>query len=165
MSLKASSSIADRKIEKSVRASTHPCLTPFVIANVPDTSPPFLTLTIIPVCRLSIMVVNFSRHTYFPRQLLQSSTPTVSNAFVKSTKAIYKDLVGWSKKRYTSVITTFCWSPFVYMVTMLVSFQACCTWPSSNVLMVHRCSLLDNLAPRISILLLEFRSTGCFSIF
>ena len=33
MSLKASSSIADKNIEKSVGASTHPCLTPFVNNN------------------------------------------------------------------------------------------------------------------------------------
>ena len=36
MSLKASSSISDRKIEK----STHPCLIPFVLANVSETSIP-----------------------------------------------------------------------------------------------------------------------------
>ena len=65
MSLKASSSIAYRKIEKSVGTNTHPCLTPFAITNVSETSSPFLTLTIIPVCRLSIMVVNISGYPYF----------------------------------------------------------------------------------------------------
>ena len=34
MSPKASSSIADRNIEKSVGDSMHPCLTPFIIENV-----------------------------------------------------------------------------------------------------------------------------------
>ena len=88
MSLKFSSIIADRKIEKSVGASTHPCLTPFVIANVSETSPPFLTFTIIPVGRLSIMVVNFSGHPYFLSSSHSPVLPTMSNAFVKSTKTI-----------------------------------------------------------------------------
>ena len=90
MSLKASSSIADRNIEKSVGASTHPCLTPFVIANISETSPPFLTFTIIPVCRLSIIVVNFSGHPYFLSSCHSPVLPTVSNAFVKSTNTIYR---------------------------------------------------------------------------
>ena len=60
MSVKFLTSIADRKIEKSVGASTHPCLTPFVIANVSDTSHPFLRLSIYSVCRLSVMFVNYS---------------------------------------------------------------------------------------------------------
>ena len=90
MSLEASSSIADRNIEKSVGASTHPCLTPFVIANVSETSPPFLTFTIIPVCRLSIMVVNFLGHPYFLSSCHSPVLPTVSNAFVKSTNTIYR---------------------------------------------------------------------------
>ena len=90
MSLKASSSIADRNIEKSVGASTHPCLTPFVIANVSETSPPFLTFTIILICRHSIMVVKFSGHPYFIRSCHSPVLPTVSNAFVKSTKTIYR---------------------------------------------------------------------------
>ena len=90
MSLKASSSIADRNIEKIVEASTHPCLTPFAIANVSETSPPFLTFTIIPVCRLSIMVVNFSGHPYFLSSCHSPVLPTVSNAFVKSTNTIYR---------------------------------------------------------------------------
>ena len=91
MSLKASSSLADRNIEKIVGASTHPCLTPFVIANVSETSPPFLTFTIIPVCRLSIMFVNFSGHPYFLSSCHSPVPPTVSNAFVKSSNTIYRD--------------------------------------------------------------------------
>ena len=90
MSLKASSSIADRNIEKSVGASTHPCLTPFVIANVSETYPPFLTFIIIPVCRLSIMVVNSSGHPYSLSSCHSPVLPTVSNAFVKSTNTIYR---------------------------------------------------------------------------
>ena len=71
-------------------ASTHPCLTPFVIANVSETSPPFLTFTIIPVCRLSVMVVNFRGHPYFLSSCNSPVLATVSNDFVKSTKTIYR---------------------------------------------------------------------------
>ena len=46
MSRKASSSIADRKMEKSVGASTQPCLTPFVTLNDSETSPPTLTFVL-----------------------------------------------------------------------------------------------------------------------
>ena len=104
MSLKASSSIADRNIEKSVGASTHPCLTPFVIANGSETSPPFLTFTIIPVCRLSVMVVNFSGHPCFLSSCHSPVLPTVSNAFVKSINTIYRGRscsmhVSWSCRR------------------------------------------------------------------
>ena len=50
--------------------------------------------------------------------------------------------------RYTLVISTFCSvSFFWYMVTMLASFQACGTWPSSHIFMIHRCSLLEKLTP------------------
>ena len=90
MSLKASSSIADRNIEKGVGVSTHPCLTPFIIANVSETSPLFLPFTIIPVCRLSSMVVNFSGHSYLSSSSHSPVLPTVSNAFVKSTNTIYR---------------------------------------------------------------------------
>ena len=113
MYLKASSSIADRNIEKSVGSSTHPCLTPFVIANVSETSPPFL-FTIIPVCRLSIMVVNFSGHPYF---LSSCHSPLPFREVVhhhSGMQTFYhgcdpsKDLAGCRKKRYTSVINTLC---------------------------------------------------------
>ena len=90
MSLKASSSIADINIEQIVGTSTQPCLTPFVMANVSETSPLFLTSTIIPICRLSIMVVNFSGCPYFLSICHSPVLQTVSNAFVKSTKTIYK---------------------------------------------------------------------------
>ena len=89
MSLKSPTSIADRNIEKCVGASTHPCLTPFVIANVSKTSPPFLTFTIIPECRLSIMLVNFSGHPYFLSSCHSPVLPTVPNSFVKATKRLY----------------------------------------------------------------------------
>ncbi|KAK2167436.1 hypothetical protein NP493_1272g00032 [Ridgeia piscesae] len=73
MSLIASSSIADRKMEKSVGASTQPRLTP----------------AIIPICRASIVVVNFSGHPYF---LSSCHTPvqlTVTNALLKSTNTMH----------------------------------------------------------------------------
>ena len=89
MPRKASTSIADRKMEKSVGASTQPCLTPLVTPNVSETSPPTLTFAIIPVCRPSIMVVNFSGHPYFLSSCHSPALPTVSNAFVKSTNTMY----------------------------------------------------------------------------
>ncbi|KAK2153420.1 hypothetical protein NP493_2314g00003 [Ridgeia piscesae] len=73
MSRKASSSIADRKKEKSVG----------------ETSPPTVTFAIIPVYTASIIVVNFSGHPYFHSSLHSPVLPTVSNALLKSTNTIY----------------------------------------------------------------------------
>ena len=87
---KASSSIADRKMEKSVGASTQPCLTPFVTLNDYETSPPTLTVAIIPVCSASIIVVNISGQPYFFSSCHSPVLPTVSNAFLKSTNTMYR---------------------------------------------------------------------------
>ena len=92
MSWKASSSIADRKMEKSVGASTQPCLIPFVTLNDSETSPPTLTFAIIPVCSASIIVVNFSGQPYFLSSCHSPVLPTVSNALLKSTNTMYS---GW----------------------------------------------------------------------
>ncbi|KAK2182471.1 hypothetical protein NP493_351g00064 [Ridgeia piscesae] len=73
MSRKASSSIADRKLEKSDS----------------ETSPPTLTFTIIPVCRASITVVNFSIHPYFLSSCHNPVLPAVSNVLLKSTNTMY----------------------------------------------------------------------------
>ena len=89
MSRKALSSIADRKMEKSVGASTQPCLTPFVTLNDSETSPPTLTVAIIPVCSASIIVVNFSGQPYFFSSCHSPVLPTVSNALLKSTNTMY----------------------------------------------------------------------------
>ena len=84
MSRKASSSIVDRKLEKSVgarlMASRQPCLTPFVTLNDSETSPPTLTFAIIPVCRASVIVVDFSLHPYFLSSCHSPVLPTVSKA-------------------------------------------------------------------------------------
>ena len=79
MSRKASTSIAERKMEKSVGANTQPCLTPFVTLNDSETSPPTLTYAIIPVCRASIIVVTFSGHPFFLSSCHSPVLPTVSN--------------------------------------------------------------------------------------
>ena len=89
MSRKALSSIADRKMEKSVGASTQPCLTPFVTLNDSETSPPTLTVAIIPVCSASIIVVNFSGQPYFFSSCHSPVLPTVSNALLKSANTMY----------------------------------------------------------------------------
>ena len=85
----ASSSIADSKMEKSVGASTQPCLTPFVTLNDSETSPPTLTFAIIPVCSTSIIVVNFSGQPYFLSSCHSPVLPPVSNALLKSTNTMY----------------------------------------------------------------------------
>ena len=33
------------------------------------------------------------------------------------------------------------------MVIIMASFQTCDSWPSSHILLIHRCSLLDKMAP------------------
>ena len=73
MSLKASSSIADRKIENRVGASTNPCLTPFVIANhpsIPDVHHQSGMQTFYHGCELFGASI-------FRQQLPQSSPPNV----------------------------------------------------------------------------------------
>ena len=77
-----------------------------------ETSLPFLTFTIIPVCRLSIMVVNFSGHPYFLSSCHSPVLPTVWNAFVKSTKTIYRGRscsmhFSWSCRRQKIMSTVF----------------------------------------------------------
>ena len=84
MPLKASSTIAYRMIEKNVGANT-----PFVTLHDSDTSPLRLTFAIIPVCRASIIVVNFSGHPYFLSSCYSPVLPTLSNALVKSTYTMY----------------------------------------------------------------------------
>ena len=76
-------------MEKSVGASTQAWLTPFVKLNYSETSPPTLTFAIIPVCRASIIVVNFSGHPYFLSSCHSLVLPTVSNALLKSTNTMY----------------------------------------------------------------------------
>ena len=92
MSRKASSTIAYRKMEKSVEASSQPYLTPFVTLNDSETSPPILTFAIIPVCSASIILVNFSGQPYFLSSCHSPVLPTVSNALLKSTNPMYSGL-------------------------------------------------------------------------
>ena len=70
-------------------ASTQHCLTQFVTLNDSETSPQTLTFAIIPVCRASIIVVNFSGHPYFISSCHSPVLPTVSNALLKSTNTMY----------------------------------------------------------------------------
>ena len=67
MSRNTSSNIADTKMEKSVGASTQPCLTPSVTVTNSETCPPIITFAIIAVCRASTIVVTLSGRPYFPR--------------------------------------------------------------------------------------------------
>ena len=79
--------ITDINIEKSVGASTHPCFTPFVIANVSETSP-----------SITDVYHHFGIHTFykrrelfggsiFPQQLPQSSPPSG----VECLRGLHKD--------------------------------------------------------------------------
>ena len=70
-------------------ASSQPCLTTFVTLNDSETSSLTLTFAIIPVCTASIIVVNFSGHPYFLSSCHSPVFPTVSNALLKSTNAMY----------------------------------------------------------------------------
>ena len=84
MSRKASSSFADRNMDKSVGPSTQSCLTSFFTLNDSETSA-MLSFAIIPVCRASIIVVNFSGHTYVVSSCHSLIHPTVSNALLTNT--------------------------------------------------------------------------------
>ena len=88
MSRKASSTIADRKMEKSTGASIQSCLTTFVTLIDSETSPT-LTFTIIPVCSASIIVVNFPGQPYFLSSCHSPVLPTVSNTLLKSPNTMY----------------------------------------------------------------------------
>ena len=88
MSRKDSSRIADRKMEKSVWASTQHCLTPFVTLHDFETSA-ILTFAIIPVCRGLIIVVNASGQPYFLSSCHSPILPTLSNALLKLTNTMY----------------------------------------------------------------------------
>ena len=86
---KASSSVGDSKMEKSAGAGTQPFLTPFITLNDFEISPPTLTFAIIPVCRDSIIVMNFSGQPYFLSSCHSSVLPTVSNTLLKSINTMY----------------------------------------------------------------------------
>ena len=79
-SLNALSSIADRKMGKSVGASTQLCFT----LNDSETSLPTLTLAI-----FQIIIVNFSGQPYFLSGCHSPVLSTVSNALLKSTNTMY----------------------------------------------------------------------------
>ena len=76
-------------MEKIVRASIQHCLSPFETLSHSETSHPTLPFAIIPVYRASIIVVNFSGHPYFLSGCRSPVLPTVSNALLMSTNAIY----------------------------------------------------------------------------
>ena len=89
MTRKASSSIAYRKMKKCVGACTQPCLNPFVALTESETSPPTLAFAIIPVYRVSTILVNFSGYAYFLSSCHSPVLPTLSNALLKSTNTMY----------------------------------------------------------------------------
>ena len=72
--------------EKSVGASTHPCLTPLLIEKFSDTEPLLATLAYIPVWSASIRLINFSVQPYFLGTCQSPCHDTVSKALPKSMK-------------------------------------------------------------------------------
>ena len=58
-----------------------------------------------------------------------------------------KDLAGCGKKRYTSVITTFCSVSFFVDSHYAGIPQSCGTWPSSHISEIPLYIILDKLAP------------------
>ena len=142
MSLKALSSIVDRKIEKSVWASTQPCLTPFVTMNDSDTSPPKLTFAIIPVCIALIIVANFSGQPYFLSSCHILALPTVSNALLKSTNTMC------SRRAWVMHFLCNCWRPnIISMVLRLPLKPHCVSGTTSGVTWVD--SLLRRFLAKI----------------
>ena len=139
---KASSSIADRKMEKSVGASTQPCLTQFVTLNDSETSPPTLTFAIIPVCIASIIVVNFSGQPYFSSSCHSPVLPTVSNALLKSTNTMYS---GQSCSMHLSC--SCCRQNIIFMVLRLLLKPYCVSGTTSGVRWVD--SLLRRILAKI----------------
>ena len=120
MSQKASSSTADRKMEKSIGVNTQPCLTLFVTLNDSETFPPTLTLAIIPVCRASIIVVNFSGQPYFLSSCHSPVLPTVSIALLKSTHTMYSG-------RFCSMhFSCSCWRKQNPIYVLAVLHTTCC---------------------------------------
>ncbi|KAK2187772.1 hypothetical protein NP493_154g00000 [Ridgeia piscesae] len=109
MSRKASSNIAVRKIEKSVG----------------PTSPPTLTFVIIPVCRASIIVVNFSGHPYFLSSCHSPVLPTASNVLLS--RQIQCTVIGPAQ------------CTFLVVVGDKISYPRCSGYLRSHIVLSLRC--------------------------
>ena len=75
--------------------SMHPCLTPFVIANVSDISPSMADVDYHSGMQTLYHGCALFGASIFPQHLLQSGIPTVSNVFMKSTMVMrFESLLG-----------------------------------------------------------------------
>src|SRR6266536_6429139 len=87
-SLNATSSIIEKKMEKSSGASTHPCLVPLVTLKGAEVSPLSRTQPCIPSWKDCIMLMNFGGHPLFFRIFESPSLLTESKALVGSMKIV-----------------------------------------------------------------------------
>ena len=128
------------KMEKSVGASTQPCLTPFVTLNDSNTSPQTLMFASIPVCRASIIVVNFSGHPYFLSSCHSPVLPTVSNALLKSTNTMY------SYRSCSMHFSCICWKENIISTVFRVHLKPYCVSGTTSGVMWVDSLLRRNLA-------------------
>ena len=114
-------------------SSTQPCLTPFVTPNDSENSPPTLTFAIIPVCRVSIIVVNFSGHPCFLSSCHGPVLPIVSNALLISTNNNGRSCsVHFSCScRRQNIISMVLRLPSIAFLSHLSDFSACVRFCSS----------------------------------
>ena len=82
----ASDSIVVNNMLNSVRASTHPCLTPFVAGKTSDDWPSLRTHTSIPSWSEHTRAMNIGGQPNFDMIFQRPSQQTVSKAFVRSMK-------------------------------------------------------------------------------
>ena len=81
-----------KKIPKSVGARTQPCMTPLRISYGSEELPLNCTVLFVSVWKDSIMLCSLGGQPIFGRIFNMPSLLTRSNAFVRSTKAMYKGI-------------------------------------------------------------------------
>ena len=82
--------------QNNIGARTQLCFTPFVTAKASDMSPLSWTQALIPSWNCCTMEINFSGHPYFASIFHNPSLLTVSRAFVRSAKVVYRlHLCSW----------------------------------------------------------------------
>ena len=93
---KASCNITKNIKKNSIGARAQPCLTPFLTAKPSYMSPLSWTRALMPSWNCCTMEINLSGHPYFASIFHNLSLLTVSKAFVRSTKIVYRlHLCSW----------------------------------------------------------------------
>jgi len=62
-------------------------------------------------------------------------------------RILAKILPAMERREITLYVAQSVRSPFLYLVTMLATFHACCTNPTSQALVISWCNLLNRLSP------------------